>query len=97
MVSAWLEKVAVIAPQYFPQGDQLFGGRVAGSLFDLAECACADGDALQLQLCYHVHVPQAFLLPQAAYVKQENEQLQKENQKLKKALSKQDKNIIRNL
>ena len=63
-----MEEVAVIAPQYFPQGDQLFGGRVAGSLFDLAECACADGDALQLQLCYHVHVPQAFLLPQAAYV-----------------------------
>ena len=64
-----MEEVAVIAPQYFLQGDQLLGGRIAGSLFDLAECACADGDAFQLQLCHHVHVPQAFLLPQAAYVK----------------------------
>ena len=69
MDSAGLKEVAIIAPQYFPQGDQLFGGRVAGSLFDLAECACADGDALQLQLCHHIHVPQAFLLTQTAYVK----------------------------
>lgn len=64
-----MEEVAVIAPQYFPQGNQLCGGRVADPLFDLAECACADGYPLQLQLCHQVHVPQAFLLPQAADVK----------------------------
>lgn len=49
---AGMEEVAVNTPQYFLQGNQLFGGRVAGSLFDLAECAGADGDALQLQLCH---------------------------------------------
>ena len=52
MDSAGLEEVTVITSKYFMQGDQLCGGRVAGSLFDLAECACADGDCLQLQLCH---------------------------------------------
>ena len=64
-----MKKVTVIASQYFMQGNQLCCGRIAGSLFNFAECTCADGDALQLQLCHHVHVPQAFLVPQAADVK----------------------------
>ena len=38
-------------------------------LFNFVECACADGDALQLQLCHHVHIPQVFLLPQTADIK----------------------------
>ena len=67
--SAWPEEVAVIAPQYFLKGNQLCGGGIADTLLNLAECACADRDALQMQLCHHTHVPQAFLLPQAAYVK----------------------------
>lgn len=45
--SAGEEEVDVITPRYFPQGNQLFAGRVAGPLLDLAECAGADGDALQ--------------------------------------------------
>lgn len=69
MDSAGSEEVTVIAPQYFPEGNQLCGGRVAGPLFDLAEGAGADGDALQLQLCHQIHVPQVFLFPQAADVK----------------------------
>lgn len=58
MDSAGSEEVAVIASQYFPEGNQLCGGRVAGPLLNLAEGAGADGDALQLQLCHQVHVPQ---------------------------------------
>lgn len=64
-----MKKIAVVTPQYPLQGNQLCSGRVAGSPFDFAECAGADGDALQLQLCHQVHVPQVFLFPQAADVK----------------------------
>lgn len=67
--SAWQEEeVTVIAPQYFLKGNQLCGGRIASPLLNLAECACADGDVFQLQLCRHIHVPYVFLLPQAVYV-----------------------------